>query len=59
MDRLGGILSFTTLPNDGSITVKGLQYLGCYEIPAYSLANSDGASDSGGEESYALSLIHI
>lgn len=53
VDRLGDVLSFTTLPNDGSITVKGLQYLGCYEIPAYSLANSDGASDSGGEESYA------
>lgn len=50
VDRLGGVLSFTTAPEDGSAVTKGLQYLGCYEIPAYSLSNSEGASDSGKED---------
>ena len=52
VDRFGSVLSFETLP-DGGITQKGLQYLGCYEIPAYSLENNEGASDSGENEDYA------
>lgn len=40
--------------DDTQHPVSGLQYLGCYEIPAYSLENNEGASDSGGNEEYAF-----
>ena len=51
VDVKGSVLSFTTT---GSVTPptpgpSGLQYLGCYEMPAIALANTSAASGSGNE----------
>ena len=48
VDVLGSVLSFAT--EDGMpVTEKGLQYLGCYEMPALDLVRTDACSNSGGE----------
>lgn len=48
VDVLGSVLSFST--EDGMpVTVNGLQYLDCYEIPALSLVRTDACSNTGGE----------
>lgn len=52
-DRLGSVLSFTTKPEDSPVPVKGLQYLGGYEIPAVSLTSTESCSDTGTESDCA------
>mgnify|MGYP002623967490 CR=1 FL=1 len=45
---LGNVLSFTT-KSGASGGNSGLQWLGCYEVPALDLANEKAYSDRGGE----------
>lgn len=48
-DRLGEVLSFTTKDKEQPAPGNGLQYLGCYEIPALSLTSTESCNDSDTE----------
>ena len=59
VDVLGTVKSFTTEDGSGSGggggesgSVAGLQYLGCYEMPAIDLKNRNACSGSGQEQYY-------
>lgn len=50
VDFAGAVKQFTTTQGGSSSGNTGLQYLGCYEMPAIALSSDSGYSDSGTEK---------
>lgn len=48
VDVFGSVKSFTT-ESSAPVTVNGLQFLNCYEVPSLDLVNTESCSNTGGE----------